>query len=105
MLSGEKKLTTSSNEARETSGRRMTQRHVHSEKDEGWMTARRKNGVTFNSGDAEWTRRSIFPVKHYWNGFDRKGKEQWYLELNTGRVISYRETNYKYWLGIFKKGR
>lgn len=44
----------------------------------------------------------VFPVKHYWVGFDQNGKEKWFIELNNGRVVSYLDENYQYWLRKYK---
>ena len=41
------------------------------------------------------------PVKHYWNGFDKQGKERWYVELNNGIVVSSHNKDYEYWLKTY----
>jgi hypothetical protein len=30
------------------------------------------------------------------------GKEKWYIELNNGRVVSYLDENYQYWLKKYR---
>jgi hypothetical protein len=40
----------------------------------------------------------ITPVKKYWNGFSKDGKELWYIELNTGVVISDCNKEYYSWI-------
>ena len=39
----------------------------------------------------------IRPVKHYWNGFNKQGKEMWYIELNNGTLLSDSNKEYEFW--------
>lgn len=44
--------------------------------------------------DDEWIKvknrrpRKLFPIKHYWIGFDFLSRERWFLELNNGQVLT-----------------
>jgi hypothetical protein len=53
----------------------------------------------------QWTRvpkkrkeEKLFPKRHYWCGFDHRGKEKWYIELSNGRIVSKVDENYQFWL-------
>lgn len=39
--------------------------------------------------------KSIRAVKHYWNGFNEKGEERWYLELSNGTILTPSHENYR----------
>lgn len=34
------------------------------------------------------------PVKHYWLGFTDTGTERWFIELDSGHLISNKESHY-----------
>ena len=36
-------------------------------------------------------------LKCYWNGFDEKGRERWYIEFSNGSIISNKDPNYDFW--------
>ena len=73
------------------------------------------NSVTEDDGGGPWTKvgskkrhkekvkqthnqdLKIKPVKHYWYGFNKQGKERWYIELNNGGVISNTNKEYDFW--------
>ena len=68
-----------------------------------WKSAQKKKkvGHAFSSGERPY----IYPKRHYWCGFDSTGKEKWYIELNSGRVVSYLDDNYLFWLRKFWRFR
>ena len=55
-----------------------------------WKKAERKKGAV------------VHPKRHYWCGFTPQGKERWYIELSNGRIVSYLDENYQYWLRRYK---
>ena len=57
----------------------------------------------------EWTkvrsRRNkgkVYVKKSYWNGFNRQGNENWYLELSDGRILTPIHEDYAFWYRRFR---
>jgi hypothetical protein len=43
---------------------------------------------------------TVFPIKRYWNGFNKNGCKMWYIELNNGIILPDYTKEYEIW---FKK--
>lgn len=39
--------------------------------------------------------KSVRATKHYWNGFNERGEEKWYLELSNGTILTSSHENYR----------
>lgn len=37
------------------------------------------------------------PIKKYWNGFTKDGKERWCIEMNNGTVLTSESPEYENW--------
>lgn len=44
-------------------------------------------------------------VNHFWNGFDEKGNERWYIELSNGAILTSRDQDYYFWVKRYYPGR
>ncbi|MDB4769419.1 hypothetical protein OAG24_00490 [bacterium] len=38
-----------------------------------------------------------FPTGWWWCGFDDSGEQKWFIELNTGFIVSPNSPNYDFW--------
>ena len=47
---------------------------------------------SYNTNDPK-----IKPIKQYWNGFNKQGKERWFIELNNGLILSDHSKEYGFW--------
>jgi len=54
------------------------------------------NNDNFNMNDNFIKRHENYPLRRYWNGFDDQGNRRWYIELNNGEIINYRNRKYRY---------
>lgn len=57
---------------------------------------RRKKKVKQTCNSLQYPK--IKPVKHYWYGFNKQGKERWYIELNNGELITNTNNEYDFWV-------
>lgn len=48
------------------------------------------------------SRRSLYtlsptPIHKYWDGFDERGKERWYIEMSNGTILTSNSSEYDIW--------
>ena len=44
----------------------------------------------------------IYPIHHFWDGYDLSGKERWFIELNDGRIIYQKDPEFSFWLKKYR---
>lgn len=57
--------------------------------EEGWVKITSKT---------QQNKKTTLPTRHFWSGFDEKGEQRWFLELNNGEILSKQHRDYKQWL-------
>jgi len=58
-----------------------------------YVPYRRQRKIQFHRADAK-----VRAIGHYWNGFDKNGREKWYVELSDGRLLTDKDENYMLWV-------
>jgi len=69
------------------------------EKESSWkhVVPRRKNNSRHNF--------RVRAVKHYWQGFNLDGNQNWFVELNDGRILTKTHNEYNFWVKRFYPNR